>query len=80
MFVEFDGKVKYEKYRREGETLDEYLMREKEREEKICQLAGWTCIRITWADLARPELLAARIRKILKSRRRASSDVYGGAS
>lgn len=80
VFVEFDGKVKYEKYRREGETLDEYLMREKEREEKICQLTGWTCIRITWADLARPELLAARIRKILKSRRRASSDVYGGAS
>lgn len=80
VFVEFDGKLKYEKYRREGETLDQYLMREKEREEKICQLTGWTCIRITWADLGRPELVAARIRKILTSRRPASGEVYGGAS
>lgn len=68
VFLEFDGKVKYEKYRREGESLDEYLMREKRREEQICQLTGWTCIRITWADLARPEWLAARIRKLLIAR------------
>lgn len=79
VFVEFDGKVKYEKYRREGETLDEFLMREKEREEKICQLTGWTCIRITWAALAQPQLLAARIRKMLRSRLARSIDVYGGA-
>ena len=68
VFVEFDGKAKYENYRRAGETLDEYLMREKRREEQICQLTGWTCIRITWADLARPDLLAARIRKMLTAR------------
>lgn len=69
VFLEFDGKVKYERYRREGETLDEFLIREKIREERICQLTGWVCIRITWADLARPELLAARIRRMLASRR-----------
>ena len=68
VFIEFDGKVKYEKHRRAGETLDEYLMREKRREEQICQLTGWTCIRITWTDLCRPALLAARIRKILAVR------------
>lgn len=68
VFVEFDGKIKYERFRRDGETLEEFLMREKKREERICQLTGWTCIRITWADLARPELLAARIRKILAAR------------
>lgn len=68
VFLEFDGKVKYEKYRREGETLDEYLMREKTREETICLLTGWTCIRISWDDLAQPVLLAARIRKVLEAR------------
>jgi hypothetical protein len=69
VFVEFDGKAKYAKHRREGETLEDYLMREKQREELICQLTGWTCIRITWADLAAPDLLARRIRKLLDSRR-----------
>ena len=69
VFVEFDGKEKYTKYRRDGETLDEFLMREKKREELICQLTGWVCIRVTWADLAAPELLARRVRKLLDSRR-----------
>lgn len=69
IFVEFDGRAKYEKHRREGETLEEFLMREKNREELICQLTGWTCIRITWADLASPEVLARRIRNLLDSRR-----------
>ena len=44
-------------------------MREKKREELICQLTGWVCIRVTWADLATPELLARRVRKLLESRR-----------
>ena len=45
-------------------------MREKQREERICQLTGWVCIRITWADLERPERTAGRIRRILDQRRR----------
>jgi hypothetical protein len=68
VFLEFDGRIKYERYRREGETLEEYLMREKKREERICQLTGWVCIRITWEDLAVPALTARRIRAILDSR------------
>lgn len=68
VFVEFDGKVKYERHRREGETLEEFLMREKRREELVCQITGWTCVRITWADLYRPELLAKRIRNVMASR------------
>ena len=68
VFVEFDGKVKYERYRREGETLDEFLMREKAREVLVCQLTGWTCVRITWADFSRSELVATRIRKVMAAR------------
>jgi hypothetical protein len=70
VFVEFDGRTKYERYRREGESLEEFLMREKEREELVCLLTGWTCIRVTWADLARPERLAARVRAVLLARGR----------
>lgn len=70
VFVEFDGAEKYHRHRRSGETLEQFLMREKRREERICQLTGWTCIRITWADLARPEELVRRITRVLLSRSR----------
>lgn len=72
VFLEFDGRIKYERFRRPDESLEEYLMREKRREEQICQLTGWVCIRITWADLANPARTAQRIRAILESRRTAS--------
>lgn len=68
VFVEFDGREKYRR-RRENESLEAFLMREKQREERICQLTGWICIRIGWADLEHPERTASRIRRILASRR-----------
>lgn len=70
VFLEFDGRIKYERFRREGETLDQFLMREKRREMRICQLTGWVCLRIGWADLENPTATAARIRAILDSRTR----------
>lgn len=69
VFLEFDGDIKYKLYRREGESLDDFIMREKKRQEKICLLTGWTCIRVTWADLAQPVLLANRIRNVFASQR-----------
>lgn len=68
VFVEFDGREKYARFRREGETLEEFVMREKRREELICQLTGWVCIRVTWAQLGNPELLARRLRTVLRAR------------
>jgi hypothetical protein len=68
VFIEFDGKIKYERLRREGESLDDVILREKRREELVCLLTGWVCIRITWEDLARPALTARRIRAVLASR------------
>lgn len=68
VFLEFDGKIKYALHRRPGETLEQYLMREKARAERICQLTGWICVRITWDQLSSPRTLAARIRRILDSR------------
>jgi hypothetical protein len=72
VFLEFDGREKYERFRRDGETLDEFLLREKRRQELVCLLTGWTCLRIGWSDLARPERLAARIRAVFASRARSA--------
>lgn len=76
VFLEFDGKIKYEQFRRPGESLDEYLMREKRREERICLATGWVCIRITWADLNHPAATAQRIRRLLESRRPQRAPVF----
>lgn len=73
VFLEFDGRIKYERFRREDESLERFLMREKKREERICQLTGWVCIRIGWADLQRPQPTAHRIRALLDSRRVSAS-------
>ncbi|WP_432479707.1 hypothetical protein [Nocardioides sp. GXQ0305] len=69
VFLEFDGREKYLRFRRANESLEDFLLREKRREERICQLTGWVCIRITWADLERPVHTARRIHRILESRR-----------
>lgn len=68
VFLEVDGTAKYAQHRRPGETLDQFLLREKRREEQICQFTGWVCIRIRWADLEQPATTAMRIRRILDSR------------
>ncbi|HEY3527972.1 MAG TPA: hypothetical protein VGK78_02390 [Nocardioides sp.] len=69
VFLEFDGAIKYERLRKDGETVQDVIRREKRREEQICALTGWVCIRITWDDLARPNTTARRIRALLESRR-----------
>ena len=61
-FLEFDGRVKYEKLLKDGESPSDVVIREKRREERICGLTGWRCVRITWADLHHPDRTAARIR------------------
>ncbi|GAA4736503.1 type IV toxin-antitoxin system AbiEi family antitoxin domain-containing protein [Nocardioides endophyticus] len=65
VFAEFDGNVKYLRLRRPGESIEQVVLREKRREELICGLTGWRCIRIIWADLHHAERTAARIRATL---------------
>jgi hypothetical protein len=62
VWVEIDGRVKYGKLRRPGESEVDVLMREKRREERVREITGWECVRLTWADLASPDRVAARIR------------------
>jgi hypothetical protein len=65
VFLEFDGKEKYLKHLKPGESVVDAVLREKKREEQICRLTGWRSIRITWADLYRPDQTVARIRAVL---------------
>jgi hypothetical protein len=66
LFLEFDGKVKYQRYLRTGESVTDAVLREKKREELVCELTGWRCIRIVWADLYEPERTACRIRAMFR--------------
>lgn len=65
VLLEFDGREKYEKFRRPGESVADAVIREKRREDMLRELTGWIVIRLTWADLARPAETAARIRRAL---------------
>jgi hypothetical protein len=66
VWLEFDGKAKYTKFLRDGESPSDAVLREKRREDTIRRITGWRCIRVTWADLFQPELLACRIRRIMR--------------
>ena len=65
VFLEFDGREKYTKYLKEGASVVDAVLREKKREELICRITGWRCIRLTWADLYRPRETVDYIRSVL---------------
>lgn len=65
VFVEFDGKQKYVKYLKDGETVVDAVLREKKREKQICRATGWECLRVTWADLYHPERVCAELMQML---------------
>ncbi|ANH37323.1 hypothetical protein I601_0880 [Nocardioides dokdonensis FR1436] len=65
VWVEIDGKVKYLQPWRPGQSAEDVVIAEKLREDRVRELTGWRCIRITWDDLAHPERLAARLRAAL---------------
>lgn len=66
LIVEFDGRVKYSTLLRPGETTVDAIVREKEREDRIREATGWTVLRLTWDDLARPKRTAQRIRNAMR--------------
>jgi hypothetical protein len=64
-WLEFDGREKYLKFLRDGDSVTDAVLREKQRESRIAELTGWRCIRITWADLESPNATIARILAVL---------------
>ncbi len=70
VWIEFDGKVKYQRPRTGDDDEDEVtriVLSEKRREEKVAEITGWRCFRVTWFDLEHPDRLAARLRNFIES-------------
>lgn len=65
VFLEFDGKVKYLEHRRPGESVVDAVLREKRREEQVCRLTGWRCVRLVWSDLRDPAAVASYVGSVL---------------
>ena len=57
---EFDGKVKYGRLRRPGESMEDVIFAEKVREDALRDL-GWQIVRWLWADLYRPGVIRDRV-------------------
>ncbi|MFT4262536.1 MAG: hypothetical protein QM572_04090 [Nocardioides sp.] len=72
VWFEFDGKAKYDGSLRTDLTPADVVFREKRREDRVRELTGWRCFRITWSDLSDPASLAGRIRAFI-DRGRASA-------
>ena len=57
---EFDGRIKYGRLRRPGETVEDAVHREKLREDALRD-QGWEVARWVWDDLRRPQVIADRV-------------------
>ena len=63
---EFDGKIKYGRLLKDGETTSDVVVREKEREDRIREITRWMMIRYVWRDLYQPMTTAARTRRLMR--------------
>jgi hypothetical protein len=57
---EFDGKLKYGRLLRPGQSIEEVLFEEKRREDALRDL-GWQIVRWLWADIYRPGVIGDRV-------------------
>jgi Transcriptional regulator, AbiEi antitoxin len=65
LIVEFDGRLKYQKYLQPGEEAGDAVFREKRREDWVRRLTGWRVVRLVWADLAHPVRTAVMLRSMM---------------
>jgi len=66
LFVEFDGRIKYQAPDRSDETAIDVVLREKRREELVSRITGWRCLRVVWADLYHPAHTAATVKSLFR--------------
>jgi hypothetical protein len=62
---EFDGRVKYGRLLRPGQTAGDAVFEEKRREDRIRD-EGWRVLRWVWGELAVPHRFAGRVRRSLE--------------
>jgi hypothetical protein len=66
LFGEFDGRGKYLRNLKPGQTITDAVLAEKQREDRIREITRWACVRVIWRELARYEETAQRIRRQLQ--------------
>ncbi|MGA8258015.1 MAG: type IV toxin-antitoxin system AbiEi family antitoxin domain-containing protein [Nocardioides sp.] len=67
VMVEVDGREKYLKFRRPGESIEDAVLREKVREDRLRESTGWLVVRLSWADIEhRPQAAVARIERAFR--------------
>jgi hypothetical protein len=66
---EFDGRVKYLRNLREGESASDVVVREKQREDWLVE-TGLVVRRFVWAEILTPRIVVERFRKALGARTR----------
>jgi len=64
---EADGQEKYFRWRRPGETIQQMVMREKRREDRMRELTGFGMIRFVWDDLYHWSRTVSRLQRVLFS-------------
>lgn len=73
--LEFDGKVKYTKLLRDGQSPSDAVIEEKRREDAI-RSVGTSVLRIIWAELGSADLVG---RRVLEARRQGRALAVSGA-
>ncbi len=63
---EFDGRVKYGRLLRKGETPGDAVFREKRREDLVRAVTGFGFGRVVWVDLSHPRQTIARFATLLR--------------
>lgn len=63
---EFDGRVKYGRLLRPGQDAGDVVFAEKQREDRLRELTGFSMVRIVWTDYDRPRLTARRVERLLR--------------
>ncbi len=68
VFGEFDGKQKYGRLLKPGQSVEDVVMREKIREDAMREATNYGFLRWTWHDYSRPAMLLARFQQRLTRR------------
>ncbi|MGV8849987.1 MAG: type IV toxin-antitoxin system AbiEi family antitoxin domain-containing protein [Propionibacteriaceae bacterium] len=63
---EFDGRVKYGRLLKPGESAGDAVFREKRREDELRETTGHGMVRLVWADYSTPQATAERVRRLLR--------------
>lgn len=69
VMVEFDGRIKYGRLLKPGQTINDVIRAERAREVLLEELTGLRMLRLTWPDLDDEQRLAARVWSVASQRR-----------